>query len=174
MSRNDTIARTRLMNKQPQHRPSSASEVRQALEQNTALRASSTTIPILTADISLLDRIARGQMVGHERELAEADLLWQRALMGESHIRLVSGVQGVGKTRLISELSGLAEFSGAKVLLEAGLAYYRGDHPLALKSLNAIFAEIQEANDQQSQLIYSATELPLLVMQVKERLALLP
>ena len=51
-----------------------------------------------------LERMVRGSLVGQERELAEANLSWQRTLAGESQTLLVSGEPGVGKTRFAHEV----------------------------------------------------------------------
>jgi len=66
---------------------------------------------------SLLDRIARGQLVGRERERAQIRALWNRATGGNGHVLLVSGEAGIGKTRLVREIAALAEDSEARVLI---------------------------------------------------------
>lgn len=105
-----------LLSKQPEDRPASAEEVRTVLE---SLRQPSATPPTPTAAYSILDRIVRGQLVGRERELAEACALWSRAASGEGHALFVSGEPGIGKTRLVRELMGLAQAAGARVLAES-------------------------------------------------------
>jgi DNA-binding SARP family transcriptional activator len=105
----------RLLSKQPADRPGSADEVRAALE---SLRRPTAAPPTPTAAYSTLDRIVRGQLVGRERELAEAGALWSRAASGEGSILLVSGEPGIGKTRLVRELVGLAQAAGARVLAD--------------------------------------------------------
>ncbi len=78
---------------------------------------------------SLLDRVVRGKLVGRERELADANLCWQRAIAGEGQILLVSGEPGVGKTRFTHELLTRAKFSGSTVL--TGECYAEGGSPYA-------------------------------------------
>lgn len=73
--------------------------------------------PSLRGEIfSLLDNIVRGQLVGREAELSELEGFWNRAERGEGHLVLLSGEPGVGKTRLVEELSAFAQLRGALVL----------------------------------------------------------
>jgi tetratricopeptide (TPR) repeat protein len=103
------------LSKQPADRPVSAEEVRAVLED---LKRPAAALPTLTAAYSTLDRIARGQLVGRDQELAELMALWNRATSGEGQMMLVSGEPGIGKTRLVRELISLAEASGGKVLAD--------------------------------------------------------
>jgi len=120
-----------LLAKDPDDRPASAAEVGRRLEHwDAAAEADEAALP-------LLDRMVRGRMVGRERELAEVGGLWRRALAGAGQALLVSGEPGIGKTRLVRELSALAEVSGAVVL--RGECYAEGGSP------NAPIAQIVEA-----------------------------
>jgi DNA-binding SARP family transcriptional activator len=80
--------------------------------------------------------------VGREREWALLSGLLQRAMSGQGEVVLVSGEPGIGKTRLLEELAGLATASGAQVLagrcyeLEQNVAY--GPIVEALRNLLAI------------------------------------
>jgi hypothetical protein len=67
--------------------------------------------------------------IGRERELAEAQRLWQQTLQGTGHVLLISGEPGVGKTRLARELLSQAQASGAAVLL--GECFAEGTAPYA-------------------------------------------
>jgi DNA-binding SARP family transcriptional activator len=104
-----------LLSKQPADRPASAEVVRAVLEN---LKHPAPAPPTLTAAHSTLDHIARGHLVGRDRELAELMSLWNRATSGEGQIILVSGEPGIGKTRLMRELIRLAEDSGGRVLAD--------------------------------------------------------
>jgi tetratricopeptide (TPR) repeat protein len=68
------------------------------------------------AVFSLLDHIIRGQLIGREDELSQLEGFWNRAERGEGHLVLLSGEPGIGKTRLVEELSALAQLRGALVL----------------------------------------------------------
>jgi MoxR-like ATPase len=65
---------------------------------------------------TLLARMVLGRWVGRQREMAEADMLWQRAASGEGQVLVISGEPGVGKTRFVTELASLARAGGASVL----------------------------------------------------------
>ena len=78
---------------------------------------------------SLLDRIVQGKLIGRERELAEANLCWQRAIAGEGQVLLISGEPGIGKTRFTHELVTQIRASGANVI--TGECYAEGGAPYA-------------------------------------------
>jgi tetratricopeptide (TPR) repeat protein len=119
----------RLLNKSPERRPASAAEVRETLERlASGADAPAATLEV-SRDLSLLDRIARGRMVGRERELAQARALWVKAASGEGQVLLVSGEPGIGKTRLVRELVTQVQVSGGRALLGAG--YAEGGMPYA-------------------------------------------
>lgn len=116
----------RLLAKQPEDRPASAQEVQAVLE---SLRQPIAAPPTLTAAYSTLDRIVRGQLVGRERELAETNRLWSHAASGEGTAVFVSGEPGIGKTRLVRELMGVAQATGARVLADG--CHVEGGPPYA-------------------------------------------
>ena len=67
--------------------------------------------------------------VGREREWALLNGLLQRAMDGQGRVALLAGEPGIGKTRLLEELAGLAAARGAQILvgrcheLEQNVAY---------------------------------------------------
>jgi DNA-binding SARP family transcriptional activator/tetratricopeptide (TPR) repeat protein len=58
---------------------------------------------------------AAAQLVGRSRELRLLQDAWRAAAAGRPGLALVSGGAGVGKTRLVAEISGLAQLHGAVV-----------------------------------------------------------
>nr|WP_281721115.1 AAA family ATPase [Nitrosomonas nitrosa] len=66
---------------------------------------------------ALLDRIVRGQLVGREREATEIKTFWDRAVSGAGQMLLISGEAGIGKTRLLREITSLAETTSGRVLI---------------------------------------------------------
>jgi tetratricopeptide (TPR) repeat protein len=60
-------------------------------------------------------------LVGRQRELAQLERLLDEALSGERRVALVAGEAGVGKSRLVAELTSLAGSAGA--LVAVGHAY---------------------------------------------------
>jgi DNA-binding SARP family transcriptional activator len=61
-------------------------------------------------------RSTRATMVGYEWELSALEDLLEDALLGRGGIALVAGEPGIGKTRLVDELSVVAQARGARVL----------------------------------------------------------
>jgi ABC-type oligopeptide transport system substrate-binding subunit/DNA-binding SARP family transcriptional activator len=107
-----------LLSKDPQDRPGTATAVLQALESPGLLDRAAAP----GEELSLLERMERGRMVGREREMAEARALWSRVLAGQGQLLLVSGEPGIGKTRLVRELSARVEISGGAALSAACFA----------------------------------------------------
>jgi tetratricopeptide (TPR) repeat protein len=114
-----------LLSKQPQDRPASAADVRQALQ--TVVTASA--VPSSPSTPSPLDQLVRGRLVGREREMAEARALWMQAAAASEgrNVLLISGEAGVGKTPLVRELKALARVSGGQAL--TGECYAGGSAP---------------------------------------------
>ena len=119
----DTLIQ-QLMAKNPLDRPESAADVQIVLEGITANLDVGMAAPAVLQqpDISALDRIASGRIVGRSVELAEARGLWQRAVAGQGQLLLVSGEPGVGKTRLVQELVTQTQLTGGSVLVGASYA----------------------------------------------------
>jgi ABC-type oligopeptide transport system substrate-binding subunit/predicted Ser/Thr protein kinase len=115
----------RLLSKSPQDRPSSAAEVLHILQQPVLLDKDA----LPAKELSLLERIERGRMVGRDHELQQARALWSRALAGEGQMLLVSGEPGIGKTRLIREMATQVEVTGGRSLV--GASYAEGGTPYA-------------------------------------------
>jgi tetratricopeptide (TPR) repeat protein len=90
----------RLLSKDPEDRPGSAAEVGVALAAQDVLDREAPPLRELT----LLERIERGRLVGRQRELEEARALWSRAASGQGQVLFVTGEPGIGKTRLVREL----------------------------------------------------------------------
>jgi ABC-type oligopeptide transport system substrate-binding subunit len=115
----------RLLSKAPEDRPASAAEVLQTLDSPDILDREAAP----AKELSVLERIGRGQLVGREREMQEARALWNRAFSGQGQMLLISGEPGIGKTRLVRELVTQAEVSGGRALV--GTSYAEGGTPYA-------------------------------------------
>jgi DNA-binding SARP family transcriptional activator len=113
----------RLLSKDPADRPASAAEVLQILDSPAILDRE--TAP--AKELSVLERIERGRLVGRERELQEVRAVWNRSLAGQGQMLLISGEPGVGKTRLVRELVTQAQVSGGQALV--GASYAEGHVP---------------------------------------------
>ena len=114
-----------LLSKNPQDRPGTATMVLQTL--NSAGLLDREAAP--GQELSLLERIERGRLVGREREMAEARALWSRVLAVDGQLLLVSGEAGVGKTRLVRELATHVRVLGSRVYV--GACYAEGGAPYA-------------------------------------------
>jgi ABC-type oligopeptide transport system substrate-binding subunit/ABC-type transporter Mla MlaB component len=113
----------RLLSKAPEDRPASAVEVLRMLQEPNILDRDA----IPAEELSVLERIERGRMVGREQELREARSLWSRALEGQGQVLLITGEPGIGKSRLVRELVTQAEVSGGQALV--GFSYAEGGGP---------------------------------------------
>ncbi len=102
-----------LMIKDPKDRPASALEVFERLSEPEMLDR--TALPV--EELSLLDRIVRGRLVGREYEIREARQMWQKVMTGQGQLLLLSGEPGVGKTRLVREIVTQAEISGGQAFI---------------------------------------------------------
>jgi hypothetical protein len=116
---------TSLLSKNPEARPGSAAEVVRLL--NTSDILDKEAMP--AQELSVLERIERGRMVGRERELHQARTLWASAVSGHGQMLLVSGEPGIGKTRLVQSLATQVQVSGGRAL--QGACYAEGGMPYA-------------------------------------------
>ena len=115
----------RLLSKAPGDRPASAAEVLRILAQPELLDKEA----IPAEELSVLERIERGRIVGRKREMLEARALWNRTLSGQGQVLLISGEPGIGKTRLVREFVTQIQVSGGRALV--GTSYAEGGIPYA-------------------------------------------
>lgn len=79
-------------------------------------------------------------MVGRARELSELDELWHRVLEGRGRLTLVTGAEGVGKTRLVKTfLHRASSESGATVLQGA---WHELEPPVPYRGLRQVLDEL--------------------------------
>lgn len=114
-----------LLSKAPADHPASASEVIGTLDSPNLLDKDATPAEELT----MLDRIVRGRMVGRKKEFEDARAAWKKAAAGDGQLLLISGEPGIGKTRLTREISTHADVTGGQVFV--GASYAEGDTPYA-------------------------------------------
>jgi ABC-type oligopeptide transport system substrate-binding subunit len=114
---------TSLLSKDPGERPGSAAEVVRILKAPDILDREA--MPL--RELSVLERIERGRMVGRDRDLQQARTLWTNAASGQGQMLLVSGEPGIGKTRLVQTLMTQVQISGGRALL--GACYAEGGVP---------------------------------------------
>jgi ABC-type oligopeptide transport system substrate-binding subunit/DNA-binding SARP family transcriptional activator len=140
----------RLLNKDPHDRPSTARAVLQVLESPEVLDRGAAP----GEELTLLERMERGRLVGREREMAEARALWSQVLAGQGQVLLVSGEPGIGKTRLVRELVTHVKVLGGRAYL--GTCYAGGGAPYA--PFAQILGQVLEAGTD------SAREVPDFVL----------
>jgi tetratricopeptide (TPR) repeat protein len=164
----------RLMSKQPHDRPVSASAVKQAID---SLRLARTDIaPLVKPDgLSLLDRIVRGRLVARQAELAQLIELWSHAQQeGHSHLVLISGEPGVGKTRLAHELMVYAQMNGALVLRGGCYEFEAATPYMPLAEALRDWVSGQKAEDLHARLGSNAYELARLAPEIEVKIGPLP
>ena len=106
----------KLLNKSPAKRFSSTSELIRLLDRLSSQVEGHGSGSFPTVKTGVLDRIARGRLVGREKEVEELRDLWGKAQAGNSQVALISGEPGIGKTRLVKELEAVAEVSRGIIL----------------------------------------------------------
>jgi tetratricopeptide (TPR) repeat protein/transcriptional regulator with XRE-family HTH domain len=154
----------RLLSKRLEDRPASAAEVLQVLEH---LDSAST---VVVEELSLLERIVRGRLVGRGGELNQLRDLWVRVQQGRGHLALISGEPGIGKTRLAREMRVVAQLNGA-VVLTGGCYEYEAAAPYLpfVESLRA-WTEAQPSGLLRERLGAAAPEVAKLVPEIEARL----
>jgi len=87
--------------------------------ESAILRQDKTLDAIVSSDPSLASRTARGSpfgaFVGREHELDRLSAVLDKALHGKGRLLVLSGEQGIGKTRTATEVAERAERAGARV-----------------------------------------------------------
>ncbi len=139
----------RLMSKQPEDRPQTAAEVERTLERIARKSTDLILAAAEVAELSPLERLVRGRLVGRDGELAEARLAWQNATGDQAadypHVLLISGESGVGKTPFVRALRALAEVSRGRWLhgecYAEGGAPYSGVRPGAAARWASVFGD---------------------------------
>jgi class 3 adenylate cyclase len=101
----------RLLEKKPEDRFASASDVLAALEVvDPGQKAAS------HSESNVLDRLALGVFVGREQELGRLRKAFDSAVAGHGGLVMLVGEPGIGKTRTTQELETYARMRGAQVL----------------------------------------------------------
>ncbi|HJW91540.1 MAG TPA: AAA family ATPase, partial [Anaerolineales bacterium] len=164
----------RLLSKNPQDRPGSAQEVQAELQAIRQALESAEISPSADVDLPVIRRLARGRLVGRERELVEARALWERAANSEGQAFLVSGEPGVGKTRFAEELIAYARLRGARIL-RGGCYEYEATTPyLPLAEALRDWVHAQADSELQALPLQTAAELARLAPEIEARLGALP
>ncbi len=163
-----------LLRKEPTRRPPSAAVVLERLVEVSQPVPTELPIAAEVPVASLLDRIARGRLVGRTEQLAQATQLWLRALSGQAGMLLISGEPGIGKTRLAQAIVAQARVGGATVL-SGGCYEFEAMTPY-LPMAEALLDWVHRVDDAnlRAMLGNTATELARLAPDIENRLGPLP
>ncbi len=156
----------RLMSKSMQNRPASAAEVLESLNELDL----SKIVPGVAKELTLIDSIVRGRLVGRDSELQALRQHWLDAMQGHVQMVLISGEPGVGKTRLAEELVAFARLHGAEVL-RGGCYEFEATVPyMPLTEALRDWVHVQPVEVLESQLENTAAELTKLAPEISVRI----
>jgi len=159
----------RLLEKDPQKRPASATEVLKALEaieSGTAGKVDSKEAAKL-AENPLYRRV----FVGREPELRQLQSAFDNAVSGEGSLVMVVGEPGIGKTALTEQLATYVSLRGGKTLV--GHCYEEGSLSLPyLAFIEALktYAADRDITELKKELGTGAGDVARIVSEVRERL----
>jgi eukaryotic-like serine/threonine-protein kinase len=163
----------RLLAKDPNERPSSASAIPEALQAIVA--TASTTTPVAAeSDVNPLDRLATGIFVGREKEMDELRAGLEDALSGRGRLMMLVGEPGIGKTRTSEEFATYARLRNVQVLW--GRCYEGEGAPAYWPWVQIIRSYVHEKDTKElmSEMGPGAADIAQVVSEVKERLPGLP
>ena len=162
----------RLLAKDPNERPQSASDVLAALDglDLTEPVVGAQGLAPLPGDAHALDSLAGGVFVGRQREMGELKACLEDALSGRGRLVTLVGEPGIGKTRTAQELATYAGLRSAQVLW--GRCYEEQGMPPYWPWVQAIRSYVRERDPDQlrSEMGAGAADIAEVVSDVKERL----
>ncbi len=152
----------RLLEKSPDDRPESASEVLGILERIDAGQRGGQP-----GGANPLERIARGVFVGREQELEQLRAAFDHAHSGAGAVVMVVGEPGIGKTRIVQELETYARMRGGEMLW--GRAHEAAGAPAYWPWVQVIRSHVAAAGSDElrSQLGTAAPEVARIVPEVR-------
>jgi hypothetical protein len=161
---------TRLLAKDPAQRPSSATEVIQALASVDVQSATAaTTAP---SEAATSGGIYARTFVGREAELRQLQAAFDGALSGQGALVMVVGEPGIGKTAVTEQLLTYVAMRGGRALV--GHCYEEGS--LAAPYLPFVeamrsYALVRERDQLQEELGTGAGEVARIVSEIRDRVA---
>ena len=162
----------RLLAKNPEERPDSASDVLTVLDGvGTEV---SVEQPAVASDgassVNTLDSVAQGVFVGRQQEMGELKAALEDSLSGRGRMVTLVGEPGVGKTRTSQELATYAGLRGCQVLW--GRCYEEQGVPPYWPWVQAIRSYVRERDPQElsAEMGAGAADISEVVSDVKTRL----
>ncbi|HTE83123.1 MAG TPA: AAA family ATPase, partial [Dehalococcoidia bacterium] len=165
----------RLLEKDANKRPASATEVHTALA-SLASHPSIPTSPLEEVGRESADNpLYRRVFVGREREVRQLQAAFDAALSGKGALAMVVGEPGIGKTAVCEQLATYVTLRGGRTL--TGHCYEEGS--LALPYLAFVealrgYAQIRPTEELRKELGTAASDVARIVSEVRERLAVEP
>jgi tetratricopeptide (TPR) repeat protein len=163
----------RLLEKDPQRRPASATEVLQMLE---ALEAGKVEEPSTEQSKVLAENpLYRRVFVGREAELRQLQSAFDAAASGQGSLTMVVGEPGIGKTALCEQLATYVALRGGRALV--GHCYEEGSLSLPylafVEALRA-YAQTCDPSRLREELGPGAPDVARIVSDIRERLRMEP
>ncbi|MBI2855683.1 MAG: AAA family ATPase [Chloroflexi bacterium] len=161
----------RLLEKDPQKRPVSATEVREALESIDL----TTAHPEPVEGQPIQNPIYRRVFVGREGEMKQLHGAFDAALSGQGALQMVVGEPGIGKTSICEELATYVALRGGKTLV--GHCYEEGSLSLPyLAFVEAMRSYVLErdADALRKDLGSGASEVARIVSEVRDKVQVSP
>ncbi|MFQ5417296.1 MAG: protein kinase [Myxococcota bacterium] len=165
----------RLLAKDPDERPQSASEVVASLEELARQEATRTGSTHDSRSQETLPPATLGLFVGRDRESTQLQGIFTRTLSGEGFVAMIVGEPGIGKTRFSVEFTVHAKLRGAQVFTGP---CYEGEASVSyLPFIEALREYVRATDDDEllrSELGRGAPELAIMLPDIRERLPDLP
>jgi tetratricopeptide (TPR) repeat protein len=163
----------RLLEKDPNKRPASATEVLEALE---AIESGKAGEPSKDQSKGLVDSpLYRRVFVGREAELRQLQSCFDAAMSGQGSLTMVVGEPGIGKTALCEQLATYVSLRGGRALV--GHCYEEGSLSLPyLAFVEAIktYAQTRDVSKLRKELGAGAPDVARIVSDIRERLKIRP
>lgn len=162
-----------LLEKGPQRRPQSASDVVEVLSSIVAESRSQTPAQTPHRRDAGSSRATPRVFVGRRREVAILQAALDDAMSGHGRLTMIAGEPGIGKSRLALETAAYAGLRGAQVL--RGRCHEAGAPPF-WPWIEVIRSHVNEADAStlRSELGSGASEIAQIVSEVRKRLPSLP
>jgi len=167
----------RLLEKDPQKRPASATEVREALQAVTLAQTDvAATFTVATggggagAASGVADPLYRTVFVGREAELRQLQQAYDAAVSGQGGLVMVVGEPGIGKTALCEQLATYVSIRGGRTLV--GHCYEEGSLSLpylAFVEAMRTYVLARDPDGLKSDLGTGAADVARIVSEVRDR-----